>query len=230
MGGIPMRTTEFIIEDFATEQTLLNAAGTIKQNCQPYLKLNKDAMISRSLYRGVKPPGGFSVTGAGDANFIRKDIRLTDRRPSDMDEDIYEFFNKYFTEMYGAPFRNAMFASGSSGDAADYGAVYVIFPIGEFQYLWSDTIEDLYTELHKLYDEHPIDGYDILQKQEALALGSELHNDLYDYVTSYQTDELEKAILSSHEIMIRAQSYYGIHIDVQYNLELTNKLNEILYG
>jgi len=204
-------------KDEVKHKPLFNIAERIKRDCQPYLKQNKNAMISRSLYRGVK-------THNEDPLTIQKSVRLDDRQSSDSDVRIHDFFNKHFTEMFGAPFRNAMFASGSSGAASDYGDnVYIIFPKGEFQYLWSDVVDDLYS--------NTLVGPDDLEDPKALSPGSELYNHLYHtFVTSYQSDEFEKAILSKHEIMIRVESYYGIHKDVQYNTDLTNELNKVIYG
>lgn len=204
-------------KDEVKQKPLFNIAEKIKRDCQPYLKQNKNAMISRSLYRGVK-------TGMDDPLTIQKSVRLDDRRSSDSDARVHDFFNKYFTEIYGAPFRNAMFASGSPGAASDYGDnVYIVFPIGEFQYLWSDVVDDLYS--------NTLVAGDDLEGPEELAPGTEMYNHLYHtFVTSYQTDEFEKAILSQHEIMIRVKSYYGIHKDVQYNTDLTNKLNKVMYS
>lgn len=224
-----MRYRQLIKEDFASEQTILNAAKTIKQNCQPYLQQNKDAINRYPMYRGVKPPGGHSVTGAGDANVIRKDVRLTDRKPSDMPRELHHFINQYFMQNYGAAFRTAMFVSGSSAMASDYGTTYIIFPAGEFQYLWSDSYEDLFSITSEFgLDDNPPSSLDA---EEAIEWKENSKEELVDGVLrTYQTDELMKGIDSKHEIMIRCSHYYGIHSDVMYNKELREKIIEVLYG
>lgn len=216
-----------LTEDFATEQTVLNQAKTIRQNCQPYLKQNTDAINRYPMYRGVKPPGGHSVTGVGDANVIRKEVRLTNRKPSDMPFELHEFINNYFQEEYGAPFRSAMFVIGSSGQAGAYGTVYLIFPAGKFEYLWSPEFEDLFS----ITGEY---GYEFasntLGREKRIKVTTEIKQNIADEVLStYQTDGLMEAIDSTHEIMIRTQYYYGIHADVMYNKELREKIIEILY-
>jgi len=210
-----------LFEDWGGEQTVLNQVGTIRQNCQPYLQQNGGAIDHDALYRGVKPPGGHSVTGDGDADVIRKEVRLTDRRPSDTPRELHNFVNQYFQTHYGAPFRTAMFASGSQGQANDYGTVYVIFPAGEFQFLWSPDIEDMYSLTAEYGLEHHMEP----------GAQKEAFETLEDNVLrTYQTDNLVEAIGSNHEIMIRCSHYYGIHSDIMYNKELQHQIREGLYG
>lgn len=223
-----MRYHELITEDSGAEQSVLNAAKTIRQNCLPYLTENRDAINRHPLYRGVKPPGGHSVTGAGDANVIRKEVRLTDRKPTDMPYDLHQFINGYFKQQYGSSFRSAMFVSGSSGMASDYGTTYIIFPAGEFQYLWSEDYEDLYS----ITAEYGFDQISpsSMSPEEAVEWKENAKESLEDEVLStYQTDDLESAIDSAHEIMIRCSHYYGIHADVMYNEKLRNQVRAILY-
>ena len=209
-----------LTEDFATEQIILNQIGTIKQNCQPYLQQNRDAVNRFPLYRGVKK--------TKHANVIRKDVRLGDRKPSDMPLDLHQFVNGFFKQEYGAPFRNAMFVTGSSGTAGEYGTAYLIFPAGEFQYLWSEHYEDLFS----ITSEYGFDQVapSSLDDDEKIEWRENAKEELVDGVLrTYQTDELEKAIDARHEIMIRCSHYYGIHADVLYNLPLAKQIREILY-
>ena len=68
-----MRYIELITEDAATEQVIMNQVKTIRQNCQPYLAQNRDAINRFPLWRGVKK--------TNDANVIRKEVRLDGRKP-----------------------------------------------------------------------------------------------------------------------------------------------------
>lgn len=203
--------------DFATEQTILNVAGTIKANCQPYLQQNKDAVNRFPMYRGVRK--------TNNANVIRKEVRLSDRKPKDMPYDLHQFINGYFKQNYGGAFRNGMFVSGSPGVSSEYGDTYIIFPAGEFQYLWSPHYEDLYSITSEYgFDQTPPSS------EETIGWKEDAKQELEDGVlNAYQTDELEKGIDSGHEIMIRCSHYYGIHHDIMYNEELRNKIREVLY-
>jgi len=182
-----MRFNEFITEDFAAEQIILNYARTIKQNCQPYLQQNPSAIFRYPLYRGVKPLGGFrSGSGVGDANVIRKEVRLTNRKPSDMTIELHQFINGYFKQEYGAAFRSAMFASGSPDQASDYGTVYIIFPAGNFEYLWSPEYEDLYSITGEYGYEYASNA---LGREASIKAKTEIKENIIDEVLStYQTD------------------------------------------
>jgi len=210
-----MRFNEFLTEDFATEQIIMNQVKTIRQNCQPYLTQNRDAINRFPLYRGVKK--------TNEAKVIRKEVRLDDRKPKDMPLKLHQFINGYFKKHYGAAFRNAMFVTSSVGNASEYGDVYLIFPAGNLQYLWSADYEDLYSITGEFGFESMHGDWNNERWQDAQEL-------LVDQVLStYQTDGLEKAIDSSHEIMIRCPYYYGIHSDVMYNKPLREQIIDGLY-
>ena len=210
-----------LTEDFAEKQTLINIAGTIRQNCQPYLTQNPSAIIRHPLYRGVKQRGNHS---AGPSHIISKEVRLTNRKPSDMPVDLHKFINGYFKKEYGAPFRNAMFANGGYSAAKDYGPVYIIFPIGNFKYLWSQLYEDLYT----IASEYEFDEYGYFEKEEGVDMNKEVKQTIIDEVLStYQVDNLIDGIDSEHEIMIRCKGYYGILANAIDDAH--DEINRILY-
>ena len=216
-----MRYRELITEGATELATILNLTRTIKQNCQPYLQQNSGAVNRYALYRGVR-----STKGA--PNGIRKEVRLTDRKPKDMPHSLHQFINGYFKKNYGAAFRSAIFATGSSGSAGEYGEMYIIFPAGEFQYLWSPDYEDLYS----ITSEYGFDQIapSSMSNEEKVEWQENAKEALQDEVlSSYQTDKLEAAIDSSHEIMIRCSHYYGIHADVMYNKEYREAINDELY-
>ena len=207
-----------LTEDFATEQTLINYAGTIRQNCQPYLKQNPSAIIRHTLYRGVK------MRGPKFADIIRKEVRLKNRKPSDMPLFLHKFINGYFKKEYGSSFRSSMFAGGSLMSAQDYGPAYVIFPIDNFKYLWSPKFEDLYS----ITSEYGFDDLSPFEEHKGPVFTKEITDSLIDEVLStYQTSNLTQAIDSGHEIMIRCKAYYGILADVV--SEAQDEINKILY-
>ena len=95
------------IEKFA------NNIKTIKQNCQPYLQQNPNALFRHALYRGIGSRYSELV--------VRKEVRLGSRRPKDMPYQLHQFINGYFQQEHGAAFRNAMFTTGSAEVATEYG-------------------------------------------------------------------------------------------------------------
>jgi len=165
---------------------LMHKIVKIGRKCKPYLKQVSDPL---SLLRGIN---------ANDEIIIKKQIRLDHRTPLGMNKYIQQSTNKYFDGTFGAPFRNAMLCTGSDYMAGGFGDVYIVFPIGKFEFLWSPVVADL-NELFWL--------------EEAGNWGDKLDNDdviriLAD--SEYTMHDLDAAIASEHEIMIRGKGYYGI--------------------
>lgn len=184
----------------------------IRRDCQPFLK---QVSFPFSLYRGM-----FGSTH----KFVKKQVRLEDRRPSEMDQRDHETLNKHFTQTFGAPFRNAMFASGDEDSSGYFGSLYSVFPIGPFEYLWSWEIDDLNFQMHDLlndfYVKHAREQImppTPAQRAEGVTMAiSEV---------DYQTDELEKGINSGNEIMIRCKAYYALPIQM---IDKTGMLTPLL--
>ena len=121
---------------------------------------------------------------------FKKGVRLIDRTPAASSDDTHKMLNNRFTELYGEPFRNAMFATGSERKTWTYGLPFQIFPIGEFTFLWSPTVGDLWAQLE-------------IVKYQSLDLVDKL-------IESYQTVDLKSASLSNKEVMIRCKNYYAM--------------------
>lgn len=173
----------------------LDSLDLIKRDCQPFLKeVDYDPFDKYPLFRGMQT----------DNYFIKKNVNLVDRKPVDMGLMTHDQINKYFTQEYGAPFRDALFATGSFIDAEGYGNAYYIFPIGEFKYLWSSKIGDLYGDMNNIsrQTDTPFD-------QKALFNFLDWGN--------YQTTNLKRALNGSSEIMIRCKQYYALEVNSVYD-------------
>jgi len=191
-----MKSKDFLIEDNKIKQAIKNddisvkdasMLSLIKRDCQPFLQaVDYKPILGHPLYRGIVVPF--------DADpFISKKVRLTNRKPRNTHIELHAEINDYFTEAFGAPFRDAIFCSGRWADASYYGRPYYIFPRGNFQYLWSPKVPDLYEKLEVDIRQHPGKTIEYIKKLE------------------YQTTELQRGIDSNNEIMIRCDSYYGIN-------------------
>jgi hypothetical protein len=60
---------------------------------------------------------------------------------------IHDRINKFFVDKFGQPFRNAMFATSDHDTAFEYafggmetGETYVVFPVGDFDFIWSKRV------------------------------------------------------------------------------------------
>lgn len=110
-----------------------NLEEFILNNCQPYIRENPDWKID-SLYRGIQNESEIKIIQ------VRKD-----RRPMDSSEFYHRLYNNAFAANGIAANRsNSIFCSGWAKIAKRYGKVNVVFPIGDFKYAWSPTINDLY--------------------------------------------------------------------------------------
>ena len=187
----------------------------IKQDCKPYLDeiKNPPAFV---LYRGLHDTEGYG----------KKTARLTSRTPQDSSAKTHSHINQYFEKKFGHPYRNGVFASGSKVIASEYGQgePYVIFPIGDFEYLWSQHIPDLYVEvagagakamMHwKKYAEAKGEKIPLsASRQEYWKSVNEYrmnHHvwELIEFLGGYQDTELRKGIFSTHEVMLWCNEYY----------------------
>jgi len=96
--------------------------ATIERECQPFI--NRVGDIGKyPMFRGMDEDGTQKQQG-----LTKHKVYLDDRVPLSSAQIKHDRYNAYFEEMYGEPFRNAVFASGSQDQAASYGSVFVIFP------------------------------------------------------------------------------------------------------
>jgi hypothetical protein len=97
-----------------------------------------------------------------------------------------------FLEKFGWAARSeGVFATGNSKEAAYYGNVYAIYPVDGYKYIWSPKVKDLYTHLD-------------WDTEKDLDLSDEEIDELFQ---TYKTDDLQQAIDSRHEIMIKCSQY-----------------------
>lgn len=194
-----MRSTDFINEfdDEDVDPKLAKKYATlIKRDCQPFLSQSKGL----PLYRGL---------GHATEDMYKKSIRLNNRTPKDMPLKIHNKLNQYFLMKHGAKFRNALFVSGDDSVASEYGSLYRVFPIGNFEFLWSPMVSDLYTEWED-YDP----GYNWNRDSEEMQAEKykkslkKFHDDILK--SNYTTSNLPAAINSRNEIMLRGKQYYAL--------------------
>jgi len=192
-----MKSTEFITEDITQRalgigkeynmaDDLIQFALEVNKNCQEYIKQNPQHSTNNVLYRGIETEDRFS----------KKRVRLDDRTPTDSGRLEHNMLNKYFTEHFGEPFRNAMFCNGDFRKVTYYGDPHLIYPKGHFTFLWSPDIDDFF---------NAFDG-----KPSSMSKGQFVENLLAN--NEYSTKNLIRAINSGNEIMIRSKEYYAINI------------------
>lgn len=111
----------------------------IEKNCQPYLKDIKvrSNVLKKMLLRGTKRSSKFFERAPRE-----------DRYPKDMPEPWHEAFDDWFKDNFGWRARSSgLFCTGSKNTAGSYGDIYMVFPAGRYDYVWSPDITDLYSAI-----------------------------------------------------------------------------------
>lgn len=107
----------------------------IKKDCKPFLKeIGKRKIM---LWRGTEKQ-------IGDIKILR---RRKDRKPFSSTKYTHQAFDELFLEYHGWKARSeGVFVSSEKDDLFSYGDdSYGFFPIGNYRYLWSPHVQDLWT-------------------------------------------------------------------------------------
>ncbi len=159
---------------------------SIKRECKPWLSSIKGCTAGRrNIWRGID----------SNDDMLRKTVR-TDRRPADTVKETHERNDKLFNRVYGwKPRSSGLFVNGGVGIATSYGfgEPFLVFPIGKYIFLWSNTIQDLYATSNRIESDKKLT--DMIRK-------------------SYSDKNICRAISSQNEIMISCKSYYALKYSV----------------
>ena len=171
----------------------------IKTHCQPYLKEIDNNIEQHKMYRGMRGTDDVVMTGR---------VRLDGRDPMSTGRDVHRYINRYFQVRYGEQFRNSMFASGKADFAKDYGDLFLVFPRGEFTFIWSPHVIDMF-DIDGDIDDAMYPGGGSMQDDLVVD-----NKNFFNYMDSlkYQTTDMKAALQSEKEIMVRTQAYYGINL------------------
>jgi len=113
----------------------------INEQCQPWIREigGIENFKNHPFYRGIKE----EIYGAYSVRSIR-----TNRKPSDSPRALHDFFNKVISSVGMMASRsNAMFAWSSRFKTTAYGTTYVVVPLGDFHYTWSEMLGDWYGQI-----------------------------------------------------------------------------------
>lgn len=195
-----MRLHELIIEQDSNYYDQLDAFITQKiiPDCKPFL--GELGWSGPFLYRGIDEK-------RTQKHFTRQPVRKN-RRPMDTPQEMHQAADNWFVEHYGYPFRRAgLFTTGNINQAVDYGRAYMVFPIGDFQYVWSPGhYELLFTKLLSAYW-RALDSWNMTKMSEQDA--QKITNKILD-AGNYQSSDLQAGIRSGNEVLIGTSEFYGI--------------------
>lgn len=159
------------------------------------------------IYRGLTVPLQSYTTeeiGGSEVSWIIMDARR-DRDPVSTPKAFSNaadaFFNKQFR---WTPRRDGTFAVKDLSLARHYGEGNIFIPLGDFRFIWSEDVSDLYIA----YDEIKEDWYDKnLQRDEMIEKWIE-----YLGTAGYTNQDLGRAIASGNEIMFDCNQYLLVHL------------------
>lgn len=159
----------------------VEAAERIKADCKYFIKeWGSIPTPTYALYRGTENSW---------PNIQRK--TRTTRTPIGMDTKTQQKLDDFFEEEFGHRYRseNALFATGNMKHTQVFGTEHVVFPKGQFTYLWSPEVNDLNYMLLKLSVDEIISNIHFI------------HNRSLNKVRD-------------HEVMINVAEYYVIPIRI----------------
>lgn len=215
----------------------------INENCQPYLSMIEDP-IKYKMLRGT------NGKKSGDIIHTRPD-----RKPLHSSKFIHDIFEISFKQTgITANRSNSIFTTGYYNSALAFGSVYVVYPIGDFDFSWSPKVEDLQADANfwkhlkldtdqiTLEDLNPIsqlysswskfnpffmpENLTEYLRQTSNSLTTSMFETLVDHMPEeklyrildysaitgwikdrYQTTDLQAAISSGYEIMVKCEKY-----------------------
>lgn len=213
-----MRLKNLINEENNRKETFILFITNIINDCRPYIKeiiKNSDSGHLPMLYSGRKR----------DTDWFEQSV-INGRTPKDMNPEVHKDLDNEFLKQYGWRARsNVLFCSGDFMVTTEYGKEYMIFPKGQFKFLWNPKIADLFVHLRRFTrnvntkykkdnqllqyfrDELTKEVGDKWEESEAL---ERYHIFIKNLVNGYKSTNLVEALDSRHELMVNCKKYYAV--------------------
>ena len=204
-----MKSLEFINEESDTKRELMLEYAGIKmfaeKYCRPYLQEIggfENVVFTRPLYRGIK---GLTL----EPNTYSKVVNVNqDRKPTDTPETVQGLIDDWFEQHFGVRLRKtSLHCTGRLNFAHSYSdraGPFIVIPMGEYHYAYSETYKDMYIALAKS-EFRPPTGW---KSMTADTVNTHFKDKINKFMTAgnYQFDNnLIAAIDSGHEIMLQCK-------------------------
>lgn len=178
-----MRFKEFILEDSEF------SAELILRDCSKWIEATK--LSSAKAWHGTGGSGGAEV------KLIKNRYRES---PSNSSKTLHDAANRILKDKFGwQPRMEGLFVSGDVDMAQSYGYEHLVFPKGDFKFVWSPEIQDLYFYSKGFYKRHRIAG----TTAATTILIDELENNI-----EWKDDDIVAALESGNEVIIKAAAFY----------------------
>ncbi|WP_300760225.1 hypothetical protein [Janthinobacterium sp.] len=197
-------------KQFLGEESTDEFSEFIHRECQPFIDKAKGSGVA---IRGMDQPGRVIHTyNTPQAHPLHVHINTVrkDRKSLSTPDVYHRAIDGWMQDEFGIAARTGsvfVFGERSAHHTENYGQPYIIFPRGDFKFLWSPVVGDLYDAL-------------IMEFGPAFKMGrtDEVSpEDITRYVKSLQyTDEdFNLALQSGNEIMIECDEYYAIPMNAE---------------
>jgi hypothetical protein len=184
---------------------------------------------------------------------IGKVTARKNRKPKDTPQKTHELLDALFFKKFGWKVRSeGIFTNPQPGTVMPYGAyAYAFFPIGKYRYVWSDRVEDLFSQMYRenltpdkadhLYSE--VFGnkevllptfrethYEEMEKYKKWFLDpngwfAEVLERADKILNTYQDNQLGRALAHKFEVTFDCKKYYLV--EPQYLIHLERKLRGV---
>lgn len=186
--------------------------STIFDKCQPFIKLLRSCENKKLVYHSTNANSIYS-------NIIyprmKNDMTIIERRDREKSKDlninIHNYVGDLLIKKFGYnPRKESLFCHNGEIEAVEeYGQPFIMFPIGDFKYVWNPEYHDLY--LH-LWSKYSIPYWDQVPKYEDIDdTYKDVYKEIYKECDKYAESCIDtgfcKFLTLTNEIMIWAEEY-----------------------
>jgi len=196
-------------KQFISEEEVKELVDILKRDCKPFLNEANGLFLRRGVRVLKESELEEAMLNGHTIELYTKQTRR-DRKALSTSSHWHELADEWFAGKFGLPARTqAVFCLGESGNydtLKSYGIPCMIFPIGEFSFVWSPKVADLFSDIDDL-------PHNIAQaqfnggKDESRAL-------FFRWMDKkgYEDGNLSQALSGSNEIMMVCNSYYAVQL------------------
>jgi len=182
------------------------------EECQPFLEEFKKIYLS-----GTKLPLRRGMTFQPTEHITKIKVNKN-RTPSNTNIRLHNASDQWFLDNFGVKARSqSFFCTSSKAVAKDYGFPFFVFPVGNFEIIWSRRVDDLFMYLREstVLKNAGVDVPDRTKAKEMINDPSIISDKLlYETVSNlldsadYVKGKLDEALASKNEIMVLCDYYY----------------------
>lgn len=181
-----MRLNNYLTEEVKVEQYF----DFLKKKCSMAVNTMKKAR--RPMFRGVE-------SATYDQHLIRKKVR-TNRKPKDSIPERSEYLDLVLDLKFGwKPRAQGLFVTSSFQIAQEYGMMFLVFPVGNFKYVWNTGYRDFLPVIGSRHSRAVNQSFDDWRKETP-----------QQEIDKFTDKDIVTALRKEHEIMIKTPEYYGV--------------------